>query len=86
MACKIIRDKKTGAVVGVNAPNGKSSELYKELSTIVGNQDAYEIYAYTQTKEFTDWFGMKWNSNPNAADSLFTDCLLYTSPSPRDRG
>ena len=73
MACKIIRDKKTGAVVGVNAPNGKSSELYKELATIVGNQDAYEIYAYTQTKEFTDWFGMKWDSNPKAADSLFTD-------------
>ena len=73
MACKIIRDKKTGAVVGVNAPNGKPSELYKELATIVGNQDAYEMYAYTQTKEFTDWFGMKWNSNPNAADSLFTD-------------
>ena len=37
MACKIIRDKKTGAVVGVNAPNGKPSQLYKELATIVGN-------------------------------------------------
>ena len=65
MACKVKKNI-DGDVIGMEAPNGKPSILYNKLKDIVGTDAAYTIYAHTQTKAFTDWFGMNWTTDPEA--------------------
>ena len=56
-AC-IIRDKDTNAIKKVSAANGKESKLFKELNSLIGNEDiALLAWARTYSKEFKDWFG-----------------------------
>jgi len=78
MACSIIR--KDGEIVGVKAPNGKESILFKYLAEKVGTRAAYDVYSFARTKEFTDWFGEKWDTpsdqptqQASSQSSIFTD-------------
>ena len=61
MACKVIKND-AKEIVGVEAPDGKPSQLYNQLSEIAGTRLAYDIYSFIRTKEFTDWFGEKWDT------------------------
>ena len=70
MACSIIR--KDGEIVGVKAPNGKDSILFKYLAEKVGTETAYDVYSFARTKEFTDWYGAKWDTE-DIKSSTFTD-------------
>ena len=75
-AC-IIRDKDTNAIKKVSAANGKESKLFKDLNSLIGNEDiALLAWARTYSKEFKDWFG-----NSKAVDENGEPVLLYLDKS-----
>ena len=56
MACSIIRNKKTGEVVRVNASNGKESLLYNDILKQESNkEDALKAWAQVYTPTFKEW-------------------------------
>ena len=75
-AC-IIRNKRTNAIEKVSAANGKESKLFKELNSLIGNEDiALLAWARTYSKEFKDWFG-----DSKAVDENGEPVLLYLDKS-----
>ena len=85
-----------GAVPSLEPTFGKAFEAFQTPSEIFNMQFLIVILTFL----FIDFFDtagtlvavasagglMKGNVLPRAGKALFSDCLLYTSPSPRDRG
>ena len=56
--CQIFRDKSTGEVSKVTAPNGQESQLFASLSQVFPDkEEALENWAIAYTDQFKDWFG-----------------------------
>lgn len=64
--CQIFRDKSTGEVSKVTAPNGQESQLFASLSQVFPDkEEALENWALAYTDQFKDWFG-DWEMVSNA--------------------
>ena len=73
MACSIKKNKK-GDVIGGIAPNGQPSILFKSLEKVTGSPEAaYNMYAKLRSEEFKKDFGIDWENNPEAVNSMITD-------------
>lgn len=60
MECQIKRNKNTGKLVDVLAPNGKKSRLYEDLVRRLGDpEEALRMWSLVYTSEFQNEFG-KW--------------------------
>lgn len=56
--CQIFRDKSTGEISKVTAPNGQESQLFASLSQVFPDkEEALENWAVAYTDEFKGWFG-----------------------------
>ena len=75
MACKYV--KNNGNVVGALAPNGKESDLFKNLTKTTGSiTKAKAVYDTFRSDKFKKWFGKDWESNTESAsamDSFYID-------------
>lgn len=71
MGCQIIRNKETGAIEQVKAPNGKLSRLFRTLlEQNSGNaEQALRQYAMVYTPSFIQWFG-DWQNDPQNASKV----------------
>jgi len=76
MACKVIKND-AKEIVGIEAPNGKPSQLFNQLSEIAGTRLAYDIYSFIRTKEFTDWFGEKWDTPSDQPARQISEVKYY---------
>jgi hypothetical protein len=72
-SCSVIRNS-NGEIQQVLAPNGKESNLFKEISSLVDNnkEKALELWAQTQTPQFITWFG-----NSKVVDENNEPLLVY---------
>lgn len=82
MACKVIKND-AKEIVGIEAPNGKPSQLFNQLSEIAGTRLAYDIYSFIRTKEFTDWFGEKWDTPSDQPAQQVSEVDLGTETAPK---
>lgn len=56
--CQIFRDKQTGDITKVTAPNGQESQLFASLAQVYPDkEEALDNWAVAYTDPFKDWFG-----------------------------
>ena len=71
MACRL-QTNADNVPIGMNSSNGETSILFDKFKSLYGVDTAQGIYAQLRTKEFTDWFGMNWETAASIG-SPFTD-------------
>jgi len=79
MACSIIRNKQTNEIEQVLAPNGKESNLYKEILKLNPDKEAaLRSWAQVYTPSFKQWFG-NWEKGEGskAVDQNGEPLLVY---------
>ena len=77
-------DADAGASLTVSAVQGQSSNVGSNVTGTYGtlNLDSNGSYTYIANQSAADGLA----AGVSAADTFAYTCLLYTSPSPRDRG
>ena len=68
--------------IAVNKNTSRSSEIYGEQTQIIWGEEA--ILEGVLDYEFSLSPRAFYQLNPEQTEVLYSDCLLYTSPSPRD--
>ena len=71
-------------VLSVIMSDGRSSRLERKL--VYEKQNTRDIRAYHHGQEISGEFHIIATANPGISTEDIYSCLLYTSPSPRDRG
>ena len=65
---------------------GGWQDVYRHSSRVLGCQMNFAVYLPPQAKAGAKLPVLYWLSGLTCTEQNFITCLLYTSPSPRDRG